>query len=284
MNPREIPMRMRTLLFGALVLAAAAGCAPARPKAVTIKGSDTMVILGQRWAESYMASHPGAAVQVTGGGSGTGIAALINGTTDICQSSRSMKDEEKDQLAKKNGAPPVETVVARDGLAIYLHESNPVKELTLAQLKGVYTGAITNWKDLGGADAPITVYGRENNSGTYVYFKDHVLEGGDFAAAVQTLPGTSAVVNAVSKDPNGIGYGGAAYATGVRDAAVKKDDATPGVLPTAENVHSGAYPIARPLFYYTAKAPEGAVKAFMDFALSADGQKLVTAVGYFPAR
>jgi phosphate transport system substrate-binding protein len=280
-------MRNHNLMIGALALAAmaaATGCAPNRPKAVTIKGSDTMVILGQRWAESYMASHPGAVVQVTGGGSGTGIAALINGTTDICQSSRAMKDEEKTQLTEKNGAPPVETVVAQDGLAIYVHESSAVRELSLAQLKGVYTGAITNWKDLGGPDAPITVYGRENNSGTYVYFKDHVLEGADFAAAVQTLPGTSAVVNAITKDPNGIGYGGAAYAAGVRECAVKKDDASPAVLPTLENVNSGAYPIARPLFYYTAKAPEGAIKEFMDYVLSPDGQKLVSEVGYFPAR
>jgi phosphate transport system substrate-binding protein len=274
--------------LAALVLAGTlmAGCAPQqnRAQAITIKGSDTMVLLGQRWAEAYMQSHPGAVIQVTGGGSGTGIAALINGTTDICQASRPMKDAEKEQAAKANGQPPVETVVARDGLAIYVSETNPVRELTLAQLKGIYSGAITNWQALGGPDAPIVTYGRENNSGTYVYFKEHVLEEGDFAAAVQTLPGTSAVVNAVARDPNGIGYGGAAYAKGVRECGVKADDAAPAVLPTRENVMAGTYPISRALYWYTAKAPSGAIQQFLAWALSPEGQKLVTEVGYFPVQ
>ncbi|NOT34788.1 MAG: phosphate ABC transporter substrate-binding protein [Candidatus Eisenbacteria bacterium] len=276
-------MRSSTWLL-ALAVAALVGCAPTRQKAITIKGSDTMVILGQRWAESYMASHPGAVIQVTGGGSGTGIAALINGTTDICQSSRAMKDEEKQQAAAKLGTPPVEVVVARDGLSIYVADSNPVRELTLAQIKAIYTGQVTNWKDVGGSDAAITVYGRENNSGTYVYFKEHVLEGADFAAIVQTLPGTAAVVNAVSQDAKGIGYGGAAYATGVRDLAVRKDATSEAVLPTLENMNSGSYPIARSLYYYLATPGNEAVMDFIAFALSDSGQKLVTEVGYFPAQ
>jgi phosphate transport system substrate-binding protein len=223
-------------------------------------------------------------VQVTGGGSGTGIAALINGTTDVCMSSRPIKPAENAQLARQFGQPAHETVVAKDGLALYVHESNPLKELTVAQLKSIYTGAVTDWKDLGGKPGRINVYGRENNSGTYVYFKEHVLEEADFAAGVQTLPGTAAVVNAVTQDPAGIGYGGAAYAKGVRDLAIKVDDATPGVLPSLETVRAGSYPISRALYFYTRKAPEGAVGEFIGFALSDSGQAVVNQVGYFPVR
>ncbi len=277
-------MRWVVYAIGLLLVVGLSQCAGQRTRPVTIKGSDTMVILGQRWAETFMAKTPGVIIQVTGGGSGTGIAALINGTTDICQSSRPIKDEEIEQVRQKFGAPPHSIVVARDGLAIYVHEQNPVKELTLEQLEGIYTGAITNWSQLGGADATITAYGRENNSGTYVYFKEHVLNDADFAAAIQTLPGTAAVVNAVAQDPRGIGYGGAAYAKGVREVGVKQDAASPATLPTAENVKSGAYPISRELYYYLRKAPEGGAKQYVDHVLSDEGQKLVTAVGYFPVR
>jgi phosphate transport system substrate-binding protein len=277
--------RVLALVVAPVLLALVVGCGGGRrAQALTVKGSDTMVILGQRWAEAYMAAHPDAVIQVTGGGSGTGFAALINGTTDICQASRPIKDEERKQIEERFGAPPHETVVARDGLAVYLHEGNPVAELTLAQLRDIYTGKVTRWNQVGGPNAPIVLYGRENSSGTYEYFKEHVLEKADFAAAVQTLPGTAAVVNAVARDPNGVGYGGAAYLKGVKECAVKRDDATPGMLPTADNVRSGAYPISRGLYFYSRKAPEGPMKAFVDFALSDPGQKLVTEVGYFPVR
>jgi phosphate transport system substrate-binding protein len=278
-----IPFRSRLLaLF--LLLPVAAGCGGSRPSAVTVKGSDTMVILGQRWAENYMAAHPGAAIQVTGGGSGTGIAALINGTTEICQASRPMKDEERKQIADKYGRAVTEIVVARDGLSVYAAETNPVTELTLGQLKDIYTGRITDWSQVGGPKSPITLYGRENSSGTYEYFKEHVLEKADFAATVQTLPGTAAVVNAVAKDPGGIGYGGAAYAKGVKEIAVKRDAATPGVLPTAATIRDGSYPISRALYFYLRGEPQGAGKRFIDYVLSAEGQKVVTEVGYFPVQ
>ena len=264
-------------------LAQCVGCS-SRQEALSIKGSDTMVLLGQRWAERYMAAHPGAVIQLMGGGSGTGIAALINGTTDICQASRPMKDKERTQIQEKFGGPPYEIVVAKDGLTVYVHESNPLAELTIAQIKGVYSGATTNWNQLGGPDKKISVYGRENSSGTYEYFKEHVLEGGDFAAAVQTLPGTAAVVNAVAQDPFGIGYGGAAYAKGVREVGIKKSDAEPAVMPTADAVRSGAYPLSRDLYFYTRKAPEAGMKEFVEFALSDSGQAVVSEVGYFRAR
>jgi len=273
------------LMIGPLLLGLASGCGGGgRPAPLTVKGSDTMVILGQRWAEVYMSAHPGTIIQVTGGGSGTGFAALINGTTDICQASRPIKEEERKQVEERFGAPPHETVVARDGLAIYLHADNPVAELTLAQLRHIYGGRITRWNGVGGPNAPIVLYGRENSSGTYEYFKEHVLEKGDFAVSVQTLPGTAAVVNAVARDRNGIGYGGAAYLKGVKECAVKVDESSPATLPTAENVRSRAYPISRELYFYSRKVPEGPMKAFVDFALSDPGQKLVTEVGYFPVR
>lgn len=279
--------RARRLIQAAVLLSLGGlvGCAGGRGASmVTVKGSDTMVILGQRWAEAYMAAHPGPVIQVTGGGTGTGIAALINGTTDICQASRPMKEEERQQVQQRYGEPPHEILVARDGLAVYLHEENRIGELTLARLKAIYTGRVTRWSQVGGGDRPIVPYGRENSSGTYEYFKEHVLEKEDFAASIQTLPGTAAVVNAVARDPNGIGYGGAAYLKGVKVCAVKRDDATAGALPSAENVRSGAYPISRGLFFYTRKPPVGALKAFVDFALSDAGQALVTEVGYYPVR
>jgi len=275
---------LRIWVVGALAALLLAQCAGGRRQALTVKGSDTMVILGQRWAEAYMASHRGEIVQVTGGGSGTGIAALINGTTDICQASRPIKADEQAQLQQRNGEPAHEQVVARDGLSIYVNERNPVPALTLAQLRDVYTGAIVNWKALGGADAPIVAYGRENNSGTYVYFKEHVLANADFAAGIQTLPGTAAVVNAVAQDVHSIGYGGAAYAKGVREVPVRKDETSPAVKPSRATVLDGSYPISRALYWYTRSAPKGRIARFLEFALSDEGQKIVGEVGYFPVR
>jgi phosphate transport system substrate-binding protein len=274
---------IRTITATALaagVIALAPGAWASR--GITIKGSDTMVILMQRWAEVYMGGHPGEIVQVTGGGSGTGIAALINGTTDVCMASREMKDDEKKKLRDRYQTMGIELAVARDGLAIYLGEKNPVTALSLEQLKRIYMGEVTNWKQVGGDDAPITLYGRENSSGTYVYFKDHVLGGRDFSPRCQTLPGTAAVVNAVSKDPHGIGYGGGAYARGVKECAVKPSATAAGVLPTLETVRDGSYPLARPLFLYTRTRPAGDVKQFMDWILSDAGQSIVTKVGYYP--
>lgn len=272
----------RTTLILTLCMAALAAAPALAAKAITMKGSDTMVILGQRWAEKYMNSNAGQIVMVTGGGSGTGIAALINGTTEICQSSRSMKQDEKLKLRDRYQTMGVEIPVAKDGLAVYVHAASTIKELTVAQLADIYLGNITNWKQLGGPDATIILYGRENSSGTYGFFKEHVLKNKDFSARVQTLPGTAAVVNAVSKDPNGIGYGGAAYAKGVRDVAMKADAKSAGVLPNASTVKDGSYPLSRPLFFYLRKSPTGDTKKFVDWVLSAEGQKLAVDVGYFP--
>jgi len=248
---------------------------------ITIKGSDTLVRLGQRWAEEYMKNNKDVVVQVAGGGSGTGIAALLNGTTDICEASRDMKPKEY-KLAEKAGIKPYRVSVALDGIALFLNEANPVNDLTIAQLKGIYTGAITNWKEVGGEDAEIILYGRENNSGTYAFFKEHVLEGEDYAARTQTLPGTAAVVHAVSRDKYGIGYGGLAWATDVKFAAVKIDDNSTAVLPSAETVSNGTYPISRQLYWFFNGKPTGQLAKLVNWTLSDEGQKLAASIDYVP--
>jgi len=274
---------IRTALSFLLTVVLAAPFSPAEEK-ITVKGSDTMVILGQRWAERYMAKTPATVVQVTGGGSGTGISALINGTTDICNSSRPMKETERDKLKARFGSRGVEIKCALDGLAIYVNEANAVAELSLQQVREIYTGRITNWKDVGGADQRIVLYGRENNSGTYVYFKDNVLEGEDFSAATQSMPGTAAVVNAVSKDKWAIGFGGSAYGKGIRELKVRKDASSTAYAPTMEHIKSGSYPISRYLYLYVRNRPSGAIKEYIDWILSDEGQKIVSEVGYFPIR
>jgi phosphate transport system substrate-binding protein len=266
-----------------IALAALALPALAAAGTVTVKGSDTMVILAQRWAEEYMKKSKGKTIQVTGGGSGTGIAALVNGTTDIASSSRPIKEAEIAKVQEKFKTAPSETAVAQDGVAVYVNEANPVSQLTVEQVKAIYLGDVTNWKDVGGPNARIVLYSRENSSGTYVFFKEHVLGNEDFAAEAQTLPGTAAVVNAVAKEKNGIGYGGAAYAKGVKEVKIAGKDGQ-SYLPTADNVKSGKYALSRPLFMYTRAKPEGEAKEFLDFCLSKAGQAIVTQVGYYPIK
>jgi len=248
---------------------------------ITVKGSDTMVILAQKWAELYMKSNTSATIQVTGGGSGVGITALINGTTDICNASRPMKQTEIEKLKARYNTLGVQIPCAKDGVTIFLNEANKVQELTIKQLGDIYQGKIRNWKELGGNDAEIRLYGRENSSGTYVYFHDEVVKA-DYAASVQSLPGTAAVVNAVKKDVNGIGYGGAAYAQGIKHAKVKKDANSPAILPTAESIGKGEYPVTRYLYMYLRNRPTGEIKKYIDWVLSQEGQMVVTEVGYFP--
>jgi phosphate transport system substrate-binding protein len=257
--------------------------AAADKTSIAIKGSDTMVILGQRWAETYMKTNPGITVTVTGGGSGTGIAALINGTTDICESSRPMKDKEKEDLKAKRSASAVETKVALDALAVYVNDKNPIQEISIGQLAKVYKGEAKTWKDLGGTSTKgIVLYGRENNSGTYGYFKEHVLENKDFTAGVQTLAGTSAVAAAVKGDVNGIGYGGIAYSEGVRALKLKKDDSAAAITASLETAQNGTYPLSRFLFFYTAGDATGSMKKFIDWVQAPGGQKVIEEVGYYP--
>jgi len=267
-----------------LIIALVWGALSVRAADITVKGSDTMVILGQKWAEVYMRAHPGTAVQVTGGGSGTGIAALLNGTTDICNASRSMKPAEVADFVKRHGGKrPREFKMCLDALSVYVHRDNPVERLSIPQLEGIFTGAILNWKGVGGHDAPISLYGRENSSGTYEFFKEHVLNKKDFAAATKTMPGTAAVIQGVAKDRGGIGYGGVAYGEGVKALAVSKDAGSEAVQPSEANVLKGAYPISRHLFNYVSPAKEhGPVTEYINWCLSDEGQAVVKDVGYFP--
>ena len=250
---------------------------------ITVKGSDTLVILAQKWAEVYMSKHPETKIQVTGGGSGTGFAALQNRGTDLANASRRIKPKEVESCIKAFGKRPTEYKVALDGLSVYVSKDNSLKELTLEQLDGIFIGRIRNWKEVGGNDAPITVYSRENSSGTYEFFKESILKGKDFVATAQTMPGTAAVLQAVAKDKNGIGYGGAAYGEGAKHLLIRKDEASPATEPSEENVVKGVYPIWRHLYVYLNPAlDKGEINAYLNWIRSDDGQKVVKDVGYFP--
>ncbi len=283
-------MRRHTVL--PLVAAALAFALPVQAGNLTVKGSDTMVLLAQRWAEKYMEQHPEVAIQVTGGGSGTGIAALLNKTTDIANSSRQIKAAEENN-AREAGIDVEETKVAMDALSIVVHKENPISDLTMNQVKAIYTGAVNNWKDLGGPNQAIVRYSRESNSGTYVFLKEHVLGNHDYAADCQNMPGTAAVATAVAKDPASIGFGGVAYFVtqpDVKIIKIKKDKDSPAISPVAADsksidfsvVYSGSYPIARYLYCYTAGKPKGALGAYMDWIIGPDGQKIAEDLGYIP--
>ena len=275
---------MKKIIQSICVAVAVAGAStPAFAGNITVKGSDTLVILAQKWAEVYMSQHNEVKIQVTGGGSGIGLAALQSQTTDLCDASRPAKPAEIANCIKAFGKRPTEYKVALDGLSVYVNPENPLKELTEDQVGAIFTGKINNWKEVGGPDAPITVYSRENSSGTYEFFKEHVLKGADFAASAQTMPGTAAIVQAVIKDKNGIGYGGAAYGGGSKLLSIKKDDASPAIDPTEENVESGTYPIWRYLYVYVNPAlDQGEIAAYLNWIRSDDGQKYVKDIGYYP--
>lgn len=275
---------MKRFIFYLAALAITCGLlTSARAGQITVKGSDTLVILAQKWAETYMGQHADVKIQVTGGGSGIGFAALQNQTTDLCDASRKIKPAELQNCIKAFNHKPNEYKVAMDGLSIYVNADSTVKELTLDQLKDIFTGKIKNWKEVGGPDLAITVYSRENSSGTYEFFKEHVLKGQDFASSAQTMPGTAALVQAVGRDKGGIGYGGAAYGSGVKHLSVKKDDSSPAVEPTEENVVNQSYPIWRYLYVYVNPAlDKGEIGAYLNWIRSDDGQKVVKEQGYYP--
>jgi len=254
---------------------------------IQIKGSDTMVNLTQAWAEAFMGAHPGVTVAVTGGGSGTGIAALIGGTCDLAASSRKITPKET-QLAEKQGTAPKEWIVALDGIAVVVHSSNPVKQLTLEQLAKIFTGTIRNWKDVGGPDKTIVLLSREVNSGTHVYFKEHVLASvpdglKEFAPEALLLPSSQAIADEVASNPAAIGYYGMGYENPQNaTVAIAKTAAGPFIKPSEETVRSGAYPISRPLLLYSHGEPAGVVKAFVEFMLSPEGQAVVRKIDFVP--
>jgi len=271
-----------------LLLAAAWTAAPgARAEdmsgSIQIKGSDTMVNLTQAWAEAFMTKHPGVSIAVTGGGSGTGIAALISGTADLAASSRKITPKEL-SAAKAQGASPEELTVALDGLAVVVHPSNPARQLTLQQLADIFMGKTTSWDAAGGSKKPIVILSREVNSGTHVYFKEHVLgAGNEFAPEALLMPSSQAIAEEVAGNPAAIGYYGMGY-NNERNAllAVARDASGPFVSPNEQTVRDESYPISRPLFIYTRGEPAGAVKAFLEFAQSAEGQEVVRQNDFVP--
>jgi phosphate transport system substrate-binding protein len=260
------------------------GCAAkGQSSQLKVGGSDTMVILGQAWVEKYMQEKPEKKVSVTGGGSGVGIASLTESTIDIAEVSRDMKESEI-AAARKKGVEPVKTIVAYDGIAIIAHPENPVSSLTMAQLKGIFTGEITNWKQVGGNDLVMSVYSRESSSGTYEFMKEHVLAKKDYAAAVKYSAGSAVLVESVSQDKAAIGYTGVAYAKNRQDVKilpVAKEEGANAFLPEKAHVKSGAYAIARSLNFYTNGQPQGEAKEFVGFVLGAEGQKIAEETGYF---
>ena len=254
------------------------------------RGSDTLLNVAQAWAEAYATVNPDVAVAVTGGGSGTGISAMINGNVDIANASRKMRDSEI-ELARANGVEPVEFIVGYDALAVYLHENNPIESLSLSQLKAIYGegGTVTQWSDLGvivpGCDSDeIVLVSRQNNSGTYVYFKETVLgDDTEYKLGSRDMHGSKDVVDLVENTPCAIGYSGLAYATEhVGMPCVTVEDGGDCVRPTVATAVDGSYPIARPLMMYTAGDPQGAVKDYMDWILSQEGQCLILGRGYAP--
>ncbi|MGD2057766.1 MAG: phosphate ABC transporter substrate-binding protein [Anaerolineales bacterium] len=259
-------------------------------KSIVNKGSDTIVNLALAWAEEYQDLHPEVRISVTGGGSGTGIAALINNTVDIANASRAMKPEEVEQ-AQSSGVDPVEFVIARDAIAIIVNHANPVERLTLQQISDIYSGKISNWQEVGGEDRPIVRLSRETNSGTHVYFLENVLRLGEkenhtlFAPETLLLPSSEGITSEIRQNPNAIGYDGLGYVTeDVKVVAVAANVNSEFIFPSAETVNSRAYPIARDLYMYTAGEPEGEVAAYMQWIFSEDAQQIVRTLGFVPIR
>lgn len=280
---------LKRLLFVLMIVTFVTSAFAAKDKnSIQVKGSDTMVNLCQAWVEKYMEKNPGSFVAVTGGGSGTGLSSLISGTCDIAMSSRNIKEKEV-ALAKQKGINPNEIKVALDGLAVVVNPNNPVGKLTIDQLSAIFTGRITNWKDLGGKNEKIVVLSREVNSGTHVYFKEHVLRRNDpnsreeFAPIALMLSSSQAIADEVAGNPAAIGYYGMGYISNrQKPLSIAKDEKSEYETPTIENVINGKYPISRPLFLYTNGIPAGLVKKFVDFVLSKEGQDIVLVTDFVP--
>lgn len=290
--------RLPALLALVLLLAPLSSAACSRPsnsaaagagqRAIQNKGSDTMVNLALAWAEVYREQRPDVAIAVTGGGSGTGIAALINGTVDIANASREMKDDEIEE-ARANDIEPVEHRVAIDALAVIVNPANPVSQLTIDQLADIFTGRITNWRDVGGEDANIILVSRETNSGTHVYFLDEVVRKGDadntdiFAPQTILMPSSVGITSEIQRNPHAIGYDGLGYVTEHEKLiAVARDAGSPFVLPSVQSGSDASYPIARGLYMYTAGEPTGEIAAYINWIVGPEGQQIVADLGFVP--
>lgn len=250
--------------------------------AITVKGSDTVLPLSQKEAESYMLAHPNAAITIVGGGSGVGITAIANGTTDIAMTSRPLKMDEK-MVFESKGMKLTEVIIASDALAIIVHPKNIIVKLTHEQLSDIYTGKIKNWKEVGGADMKIIAYARETSSGTYEFFKEHVMDKKNYDPSVLNMPATGSIVQSVGQTEGAIGYVGLAYEIKeVKQLDISYDQGKTFVTPSIENAQNGSYPVSRPLYYYFNKAKTAKVQPFVDYILSPEGQKNVRDIGYVP--
>lgn len=254
------------------------------------KGSDTIVNLALAWAERYQSEHTDVRISVTGGGSGTGIAALINNTVDLANASRKIKDEEIAE-AQAKGVEPVEHIIARDAIAVIVNPENPVNELTLQQLSDIYSGEITNWTAVGGDDRPIVKLSRETNSGTHVYFLETVLRLGDsedktlFSMDTLLLPSSEGIISEVRDNPNAIGYDGLGYVPDdLKMIAIAKEEGGDYILPSIETVNDKSYAIARDLYMYTDGEPQGVVREYLDWILSEEAQQIVADLGFVPVK
>ena len=291
-------MNHKTVLLVFIILLSSCVSSPQKPAgsptqaAVYIqnKGSDTIVNLALAWAERYQQLHPEVRLSVTGGGSGTGIASLINKTVDIANASRQISKEELLQ-AQTNGVEPVEFVIAKDAIAVIVNPHNPVEQLTLQQISDIYSGKINNWQGVGGENRPIVRLSRETNSGTHVYFLEVVLRLGQkdnktfFSTDTLLLPSSEGITAEVRDNPNAIGYDGLGYVIPeVKVVAVAKDAGSPYILPSAASVNDGEYPIARNLYMYTIGQPQGAIKAYLDWILGPEAQGIVTELGFVPLK
>ncbi len=266
-----------------LSLIAATFAANAQTKMV-VKGSDTVLPLSQKEAETYMKANKGTSITVVGGGSGVGISALIDGTTDIAMSSRKIKMDERLKL-QDAGRAFKEVTVAYDALAVIVNPANKVSKLTREQIEGIYTGKIKNWKEVGGDDMQIVMYARETSSGTYEFFKDHVLNKKNYASACLNMPATGAIVQSISQTKGAIGYVGIAYVeNNVKPIEVSYDKGKTYVAPSMATAKNKTYPVVRPLYYYIPTAKEKTTKPFVDYILSPAGQKVVEEVGYVPLK
>ena len=257
-------------------------------KYVENKGSDTIVNLALAWAERYQAEHPDVRISVTGGGSGTGIASLINKTVDIANASRKIKQEEIDE-AQANGVNPFEYIIARDAIAVIVHPENPVSELTLQQISDIYSGKINNWQEVGGEDRPIVRLSRETNSGTHVYFLETVLRLGNsenktfFSTDTLLLPSSEGIIAEVRQNPNALGYDGLGYVPDdLKMIAIAEEDGGLYVLPSIPTVNDKSYPIARDLYMYTNGEATGVTKEYIDWILSSEAQEIVAELGFVP--
>jgi len=282
-------------LFLAACAAPATGSATpatsvAQQKSIKDIGSDTIVNLALAWAQAYGAERPEVNVSVTGGGSGTGLAALINGTADLANASRAITPEETAK-AKANGITPVQHVIARDAIAVLENPGNPVSQLTLPQISALYTGQLTNWQQVGGQDRPVVLLSRESNSGTHVYFLANVIRLGQannpalFSPNTLLLPSSEGISDEVRQNPNAIGYDWLGYVTpDMKTVAVAAGPGQPFVLPSVQTVNDKSYPIARDLYIYSNGQPTGALKDYLDWIMGPEGQKIVGQLGFVPIK